>query len=402
MQNIECYENPAICSQFNQHDGFFRPYLHADNNVANRVHAADDVLVRITRASICQADRRVLLGTKSHNFFKRSIILGHEGGGYIINPDGSNDYRKQQKCVLLPHLSCWGSDCAFCSNNNPNLCPKLQHLGFHIDGVLSNYGYFHKKCVYPVCSEFPEDALPLIEPLACILHGITKIKSELDVLNAEHKKSENKLVIYGAGPIGCLTALYVKHKWPQLTIDIIDPLQTRRYIAQEITHSTVSSCYSGEEKPAISFIANSFFETVQYALNNTSPQGVVVLFSGINSDYFTHETLGQYAMDIETIHRQEKTVILDSTLKLIGSSGFNFNDVHTSVTELMHDYSSYAHVQNCVIDGLSSNVIRYTYPVKKEINLQHSAVEAMLSPLGIYDPQYGEIIAATAKTLIKI
>src|SRR5262249_7662195 len=41
-----------------------------------------NVLVRVTRASICHSDRRVLAGQKPGD----KEAMGHEGGGYVVDP----------------------------------------------------------------------------------------------------------------------------------------------------------------------------------------------------------------------------------------------------------------------------------------------------------------------------
>jgi threonine dehydrogenase-like Zn-dependent dehydrogenase len=208
---------------------------HNYTNIDNE-DSKSNIIVKVVAASICQSDRRALLGTKHNSFKEKKIILGHEGGGYIIDP---GPWHKQlyvgQKVVFLPHVTC--GICEQCTSGNTNLCRKLSHLGFHINGCFTNIAVLPRQSIKPLPNEFVNDAMPLIEPLACVIHALFKIIDKLNVLNDKHKNNKvnvQPFTIYGSGPIGTLIAITLKLLWPYVKIRIIDILETRLQIAHDL------------------------------------------------------------------------------------------------------------------------------------------------------------------------
>lgn len=171
-----------------------------------------NILVKITMASICQSDRRVLFGTKNSCFYTRDIVLGHEGGGYIVDPGPWSDtLRPGQKIVCLPHLSC--GTCDYCNANLPNLCRNLSHIGFHLDGCFAEFVLLPRQTVRALDDGFLDDAMPMIEPLACVVRALGKLRPQLDDLNNRYKLNDANVTpftIYGSGPMGCIIATTAK------------------------------------------------------------------------------------------------------------------------------------------------------------------------------------------------
>ena len=62
----------------------------------------------------------------------------------------------------------------------------------------------------------------------------------------------------------------------------------------------------------------------------------------------------------------------------------------------------FINVQNTVIDGLDSCKIDYLFPTAHHMELKENALLAFLSPHGVLDKKFGDIIAGSIKTLIKI
>ena len=167
-------------------DKYYWNEVESKKNSTDQLSEAN-ILLKVTRASICQSDRRVLKGAKDNVFGKKQIILGHEGGGYIVDPGPwQRTLHSGQKALVLPHLTC--NKCEYCLSYKPNLCRKLQHLGFHIDGCLAEYTALPRQCLFTLPDDFLEDAMPLVEPLACVLRALFKIQKPLAKLNVTEKR----------------------------------------------------------------------------------------------------------------------------------------------------------------------------------------------------------------------
>ncbi|HCU04791.1 MAG TPA: hypothetical protein DIC51_00480 [Coxiellaceae bacterium] len=369
-----------------------------------------NILVKITRASICQTDRRALLGTKKTLFDELSLVLGHEGGGVVIDPGPwSETIQPGQKVVLLPHLSCGDANCAPCQNYEDNLCCNMKHLGFHIHGSLGEIIHFPRQCIWPISQDFDDDDLPLVEPLACIMRAIFKFKPLFKerLQNNLNYLSANPFVIYGCGPIGCLAAALVKRFWPNTFVKMIDINHHRAtivkalHIADEVLLEKKS-----KQKHSLSFVATSSFDAYSDAIENTIHEGTLIAFSGVNLDEFKKGTAerSNLAKTVEDVHRYEKIYNHQKTngeiIHLYGSSGYHHSDIHYSVEELRQNSSHYRRIQNVVVNGLLSKTILLAKG--DSINTEHSAVKTLLSPQGVEDSCYENILAKTIKALIRI
>lgn len=374
-----------------------------------------NVLVRVTRSSICQSDRRVLLGSKDAVFAQRPLVLGHEAGGYIVDPGPWKDLSAGDKVVVLPHLTC--DQCEFCRSYRQNLCQDMDHLGFHLHGSMVELMSFPYQCILPVPPSFPDDALTLVEPLACVLRAMFRTKEQFAELAREGggEPGANGFTTYGIGPIGCLAVLAVQRFWPNVKIKAVDPDPGRREQAKKagILDDVVEELPKGEVNH-ISFVASSKAAAYRHAVKSASFGGTVILFSGINTEELevkeneSREEKRQRteAITYEGIHRQEMRTLRDEPMggrcRLVGSSGYNFDDSARSISELRHHFADhYSKVQNVHIDGLAATQARYGSEVRSFAG-EFNAIEALMAPKGIYDPKYGSDIADMIKTLIRL
>ena len=377
----------------------------------NEMRLDQEILVRLKCVSICQSDRRVLLGNKASELDRNGgLVLGHEGGGYVVDPGSwKAELQPGEKVVILPHLT--DGECKACHSYMQNLCQNMKHIGFHLNGVLAELMSFPYQSVFKVGPDFPEDALPLVEPLACALHAIFRIINQVTNLTnsaATLPSSVNPFVIYGTGPMGCLVARLIKRFWPSIKVKMIEPNKVRRLMVRQnnIADDVVASLPEYEEN-RISLVASSSFKAALDAISAVQHGGTVILFSGINHKDIVGKE-GQWytwAVTLERIHRSELIVTLEDPLdkryQLVGTSGYNFDDAKRAVEELRHHYQHYVNVQNVVIHGLQANKARFLSPTQKELNLPN-VVETILTPNGIDDEGHGELIAKTCKVLIKL
>ncbi|MEM7133128.1 MAG: alcohol dehydrogenase catalytic domain-containing protein [Chloroflexota bacterium] len=366
-----------------------------------------NILIRICRLSICHSDRRVMQGGKD-NTLEQKLILGHEAGGFVVDPGPyQNELEPGAKVVLLPHVTCQ-DNCKYCQNLKQNLCPHMRHLGFHLNGTMSDLIAVPRQCVFPVDDEFPMNALPLVEPLACVLRSLHRleIKQVMRTLLEDRRLTDTLFTIYGGGPMGCLAALAVKRLWPDLNVKIIEPNDRRRNIIEQsnIPCEVVPQLEKNRQNQ-ISFVATSSLNASIEAVRSASNNGYVILFSGINLYELNPPNKAEQILgeSLEEVHRKELSVMeanaLGKRVHLVGSSGYNFDDVHKSSIELHRHYEYYNKVQNVEIAGLSSYFAYYKISSKNH-RFNIPAIEALMAPNGIDDQLFGPIIAETLKVLI--
>jgi threonine dehydrogenase-like Zn-dependent dehydrogenase len=368
-----------------------------------RVNA--NVLVRITRASICQSDRRVL-GKEKQAGDMEGLALGHEGGGYIVDPGPwTSELMSGEKVVVLPHLSC--GECDDCHRYMPNLCRRMEHLGFHLHGNLADLMAFPYQCVLPIGSDFPDDAMPLVEPLSCVLRALFRIRVAVRGLadeSDEPQQAQRCFTIFGGGPMGCLTALAVRRNWRSVRVRIVESNATRRSaIEASWPNAFEVLAEAGPDPPsAITFVASSNIGAVEDAIRTTDFGGTVLLFAGINKDEQDRSNLDFHGQQLEKIHRREQSDLVQHDygfrIRFIGSSGYILDDVKRSLIELRHYYDShYRPIQNVAVSGLAGSSIAYIAETNPR-QLGRPAVPALLSPKGADDP----LVASSLKVLIRL
>jgi len=356
------------------------------------------VLVRLLAGSVCNTDRRVLQGTKSNELTDHSrLVSGHEGGGYIVDCGPGVGFQPGIKVVVLPHACC--GHCGACQSGNPNLCENLLHAGIHFDGVFSTYGVYPASVLYPVGDSYPDDLLPLIEPLSCTLRGVFRVQSQLKRLASGHVPS--RVFVFGGGPIGCLLAMGVRRFHPQCEIWVVEPHPERcRVIRLLGIGDHVVTKPPDWEKADVSFAASSAVEANRCAIHSTRAGGTIVLFAGLNNDEL--EMSSDEARSWERIHRHELAEDFENR-HLVGSSGYTRSEVRLAECELVHHARYWSTIQNVVIEGLEATEAIYLGPPKqRRLTFDRPAVEAYLAPSGIGDPNYGGEIARSLKILIRL
>lgn len=383
-----------------------------------------NVLVRVLFSSICQSDRRILAGDKLHHL-EMNLTLGHEAGGRIVDAGpwhSEPGFKPGTLVAILPHSSC--GICLNCRLGKPNKCRGLEHLGFHMHGTFVDLGVFPRQAIFPVGKEFPEDALPLVEPLGCVFRAIFKIKDHLKKA-ANVSEPDYGFVSFGGGPMGALALLLVRRLYPKMRMAVVEPKAERRSVLEKDLKSVIGQDTLQGIRPvsksAISFVASSALEAYEGAIEAVRVGGCVVAFSGINLRELRKEVRNEREWlvgHLERLHRKELTnqgqVPLtlvpeerDRSCLIIGSSGYTFNDIHRSVNELKRNYCHYNVVQNVEIKGLDNPVAHrpdgetFHKARRSSKNNPASALVDLLARDGVDDEHFGSKVAKLLKVKVQ-
>lgn len=147
-----------------------------------------EALVRVRCVGICGTDLHAFKGEQP--FFSYPRVLGHELGVDAVAVGANNAGLKPGDwCAVEPYLNC--GDCVACRLGKPNCCARLQVLGVHADGGMT------ETLTLPVNKLHRSDhlsleQLALVEPLSIGAHAVAR---------AEPERGEFALVV-GVGPIG--------------------------------------------------------------------------------------------------------------------------------------------------------------------------------------------------------
>lgn len=166
--------------------------------VAEPTPGPGQVLIAVQAAGICGTDIHIY-----HGEFRSwpPVVLGHEVSGRVMGlGEGVTTVREGAHVTTETYFSTCGF-CRFCREGRINLCPQRRSIGSAVDGGFTSL------LVVPACNVHPlPDALSfragaLVEPLACVVHG---------VLDGARLAPRDLAVVAGPGAIGLLTLQVLK------------------------------------------------------------------------------------------------------------------------------------------------------------------------------------------------
>lgn len=189
------------------------------------------VKLNIRYCGVCGSDIGIYLGT--HPRAKAPLILGHEFLG-IVAEDGKK-FKKGDRVVPYPLLSC--GHCLACRSGNEHVCNTLGLIGIDTDGGMCQTVYTDEDVLFKVPDGVSDKAAAVIEPLAVLVHAIHM--SGFETLDTA--------VVVGAGPIGMLCGIMLKHAGAS-KIFISDVVEKRLRIAEELGFTPVNPAKEDLEK----------------------------------------------------------------------------------------------------------------------------------------------------------
>jgi 2-desacetyl-2-hydroxyethyl bacteriochlorophyllide A dehydrogenase len=151
----------------------------------------DQVLVRVRYSACCATDFDVIDGTMPDQA-RYPIVLGHEWSGEVVeaSPDRTD---LVGRAVVADNLVTCGQ-CPACQTGRPNLCPRMDELGFSLDGAHADYLVTRASSVRVIPAGVTLRAAALTEPLGVALYGTRRARVG----------TGDRVLVLGAGPIGLL------------------------------------------------------------------------------------------------------------------------------------------------------------------------------------------------------
>ena len=144
------------------------------------------------------------------------VVMGHEFAG-VVSAVGSGvtNVSEGDRVAVEPYIVC--GECAACAAGRYNICRKLGFVG-----LASQQGGFAEKCVvdarwaHPI-GELGTDIGALVEPLAVGYHAV----------RLSGLRPGGSAVVFGAGPIGLVTAASLKAVGAGQVI-VVEPAAARK------------------------------------------------------------------------------------------------------------------------------------------------------------------------------
>lgn len=188
-----------------------------------------EVLLRIRACAICGTDVRIYYQGQKNVVPPQ--VIGHEIAGTIEDFGGAvRNYQRGDKVILVTPVGC--NRCEFCREGRHNLCLDFKALGYHYPGGFSQYMLIPPEAVkqgslIKIPGDLPFEEASLVEPLSCCLNG----QEYLEI------KEGDTVVVFGAGPIGCMHVELAKSQGAKRTI-LVDISKERLSLAKRFSVDT--------------------------------------------------------------------------------------------------------------------------------------------------------------------
>ena len=159
--------------------------------------AEGSVRVRIGFCGVCGSDipRIFVKGT-----YRFPTVCGHEFAGVVdaCGP-GVDDFAPGDPVVVFPLL--WCGKCPACELGKYVQCHDYDYLGSRSDGAFAEYIVAPKENLIAVPSGVTLEEAAMTEPTAVALHAVCRANTTL---------AGKSVAIFGAGPIGLMTAQWTR------------------------------------------------------------------------------------------------------------------------------------------------------------------------------------------------
>jgi len=151
-----------------------------------------DVLVKVDVALTCGTDRKMFL--RGHPLFEPPFVFGHEFAGTVVEVgEAVEGFEPGMRVVAANSAPC--GTCFYCVRGAQSMC---ENMYIRLSGAFAEYIDIPAPLVDKNLLRIPDavssrDAA-LLEPLACVVHGIDRSGIKLG----------DTVVVNGAGPIGLM------------------------------------------------------------------------------------------------------------------------------------------------------------------------------------------------------
>ena len=175
-------------------------------------------LVKVAYNGICGTDLSILHG--KHPRAQAPLITGHEMSGWVERA-GATGPREGALVIVEPLITC--GECKACRDGHSHVCRRLGLYGIDAPGGMAQYVALPPDVLHEVPPGVDPRTAALAEPLAVAVHAV----------DLSGMAPGDTVAVYGAGPIGVLTALVARHAGAG-TVVITEPSAWRRQVAADL------------------------------------------------------------------------------------------------------------------------------------------------------------------------
>ena len=171
--------------------------------------ADNEVEVSISRAGVCSSD---IERGFNHGAYHYPLVMGHELAGVVTaTPNNRSSFKEGDRVAIFPLLPCF--DCVSCRRKTYALCKNYSYYGSRCDGGFASHLNCREWNLVKLPDNVSMDDAALVEPTAVVIHAIRKLSLD---------ETDKRVCVIGAGFLGLIAVMYIRHYFPQLEITLID------------------------------------------------------------------------------------------------------------------------------------------------------------------------------------
>lgn len=266
--------------------------------------ARGSAVLRVKACAVCGYDARVF--RNGHSKVSPPVILGHELCGEVLGNvrSGEMEIKTGSRVAVCPVVPCLL--CHYCECGDYNLCVNLKEIGSTVNGGFAEFVGIPEQVLrigglVPVPDDLSNDEAALLEPLACCLNSISRIKSQV----------HSSAVIIGDGTMGLIHLQLLK--LAGVKVAVVGRVPSRMQKARDLGADTVLEYRDTEttSRKILDFtslvgasaviVATSNPIAVDLAVGICAKNSSISLFAGMPKDY-------RLALDTNWVHYNQISI----------------------------------------------------------------------------------------------
>jgi len=267
---------------------------------------AGEVKIRVRNCSTCGTDLKIF--RSGHFRIEPPRVMGHEIAGEIVEVgDGVAGHAVGERVQVIAAIP--DGTCDECRRGRQTVCRNQESMGYQYDGGFAEYMIVPRSVLAVgglnrVPDSIGFDEASVAEPLACVLNG-----QELARVGAG-----DVVVVFGAGPIGCLHVRLARSRGAAQVI-LVELNRERLDLAAALVKPDETVC--AEDGDVVEQVlkltdgrgadvvipAAAAGAAQEQGLRIVAPQGRISFFGGLPKDKPT------ITLDSNLVHYSELTIV---------------------------------------------------------------------------------------------
>ena len=314
-----------------------------------------EVIVKVKACGICGTDQHIYHGQPGSAEVQYPIVLGHELAGEVVKVGAKvTALKKGDRVSIDPNMYC--GECEYCRGGRPHLCDDLQAIGVTRNGGMGEYCAVPTANCYLLPEELSYEEGAMIEPLGCVLHGVSQVKFWPGA----------SVLIIGGGYIGLMMLQMAKMYGTNVTVS--EPDQKKHSVAIELgADQTVTPVQLGQGDHSHVLAKGGFDiviecvgrkESMTQAIQMARKGGSVLLFGVSALD--THIEVNPYEIFSKELtikgsfinpHTHEQAIALVEQGKIQIKPLLSHRFTMEELPKVMNEYSKLNVVKGIVVNG---------------------------------------------------